>query len=70
MRKKRYGSKSSHKRTLSSEHLAKMQAGRERARAHRLRMAELKEVGLPHDVMPEGYTKRMLDSVRERRSIK
>lgn len=63
MKKKHYGKK---KRTISPEHLAKMQAGRARARIHRARMSELDGLKLPGN-MPVSMTEKMLDSVRGRR---
>lgn len=57
--------KAKKKRTISPEHLAKMQEGRKKAQLRKKRMARLNEHGLSGDV-PMSKTERMLDSVRRK----
>ena len=54
------------KRTLSPEHLAKMQEGRRRAQMIRKREKELDERGVGRDA-PMGYTDRVLSQARRRK---
>jgi hypothetical protein len=54
------------KRTISPEHLAKMQAGRKRARMIRKRAKELDERGVGREV-PMGYTDRLLSQAKRRK---
>lgn len=53
------------KRTISPEHLAKMQEGRKKAQLYKKRIARLNEHGLSDDV-PMTNTERMLNSVRRK----
>lgn len=53
------------KRTISPEHLAKMQEGRKKAQLYKKRIARLNEYGLSDDV-PMTNTERMLNSVRRK----
>lgn len=53
------------KRTISPEHLAKMQAGRKRAQTRRKQIALLKEHDFP-DIDLRTKTEKMLDSVRRK----
>lgn len=53
------------KRTISPEHLAKMQEGRKKAQLRRKRVARLNEHGLSDNV-PMTKTERMLNSVRRK----
>lgn len=53
------------KRTISPEHLAKMQEGRKKAQLRKKRIARLNEHGLSDDV-PMTNTERMLNSVRRK----
>lgn len=53
------------KRTISPEHLAKMQEGRKRAKVHRERMTMIEEHGLLKE-MPLTETERRLNSVRRK----
>lgn len=57
--------KTKKKRTISPEHLAKMQEGRKKAQLHRKRVARLNEHGLSDNV-PMTKTERMLNSVRRK----
>lgn len=57
--------KTKKKRTISPEHLAKMQEGRRKAQLHKKRIARLNEHGLSDDV-PMTRTERMLNSVRRK----
>ena len=58
-------SKSGKKRTISPEHLAKMQEGRKRVARSRARVADLKERGISTEV-PMTNSQRMLNSVRRK----
>lgn len=53
------------KRTISPEHLAKMQEGRKKAQLYKKRIARLNEHGFSDDV-PMTNTERMLNSVRRK----
>ena len=53
------------KRTLSPEHLAKMQEGRRRAKKNRERFQDLKNKGLDFDVKKSKY-ETMLDKMRRK----
>lgn len=53
------------KRTLSLEHLAKMQEGRRRAKKNRERSQDLKNKGLDFDVKKSKY-ETMLDKMRRK----
>lgn len=53
------------KRTLSPEHLAKMQEGRRRAKKNRERSQDLKNKGLDFDVKKSKY-EIMLDKMRRK----
>lgn len=53
------------KRTLSPEHLAKMQEGRRRAKKNRERSQDLKNKGLDFDVKKSKY-ETMLDKMRRK----
>lgn len=57
--------KTKKKRTISPEHLAKMQEGRKKAQLRRKRVARLNEHGLIDNV-PMTKTERMLNSVRRK----
>lgn len=57
--------KTKKKRTISPEHLAKMQEGRKKAQLRRKRVARLNEHGLSDNV-PMTKTERMLNSVRRK----
>lgn len=57
--------KTKKKRTISPEHLAKMQEGRKKAQLRRKRVARLNEHGLS-DNAPMTKTERMLNSVRRK----
>lgn len=63
MAKKRKSTKI--KRTITPEHLAKMQAGRKTAKVHRERMSELHERGLDKSIGMTN-TERMLQNVRRK----
>lgn len=54
------------KRTISPEHLAKMQAGRKRAQMIRKREKELDELGVGREA-PMGYTDRLLLQAKRRK---
>lgn len=62
MKKKKSAKK---KRTLSPEHLAKMQEGRRRAKKNRERSQDLKNKGLDFDVKKSKY-ETMLDKMRRK----
>lgn len=67
MPRKKTKRKSKKKRTITPEHLAKMQAGREKAQLHRSRMSSLGErEGLAKTEDVSSATSRMLDSVRRK----
>lgn len=53
------------KRTISAEHLAKLQEGRKQAQIYKQRMKQLSEHGFSDNV-PMGYTERLLNSVRRK----
>lgn len=53
------------KRTITPEHLAKMQEGRRKAKVHRERLEQLKSAGIYQEV-PISETDRLLNSVRRR----
>lgn len=57
--------KTKKKRTISPEHLAKMQEGRKKAQLRKKRVARLNEHGLIDNV-PMTKTERMLNSVRRK----
>lgn len=54
------------KRTISPEHLLKMQEGRKKAQAIRERTKRLDERGLAK-AAPMGYTERLLSQVKRKR---
>ena len=62
MKKKKSAKK---KRTISPEHLAKMQEGRRRAKKNRERSQDLKNKGLDFDVKKSKY-ETMLDKMRRK----
>lgn len=62
-KRKRWSSGNRTKRTITPEHLAKMQEGRKRAAVQRKRMAELKDSGLYME-QPVSPTERLLNSVK------
>lgn len=57
--------KSSKKRTITPEHLAKMQEGKRKAKVHRARVAGLSELG--HVSEQETNTQRILRSVARKK---
>lgn len=57
--------RSGKKRTITPEHLAKMQEGRRRAKVHRERLAALKEKGMDQD-LPVSEVDRLLNSVKRK----
>lgn len=54
------------KRTITPEHLAKMQEGRKHAAVRRNRISELEELGL-NKTVPMTYTERILSQAKRKK---